>query len=77
MIASTGQYRRGLVSQEEWDAWSEHIRMQFHQPAPQWWWKMRQTSFIGPFREYLDSCARPDMELLTDIFKDGDGNSHS
>ena len=29
------------------------------------------TNFFRPtFREYLDHCPRPDMELLTDILKD-------
>jgi len=63
------QYRQGLIGEEEWSAWSEHIGMQFHQAGPQWWWKLRRSSFAPPFREYLDHCPRPEMELLTDILK--------
>ena len=54
------QYRRGLIGDPEWDSWSEHIRMQFHKPGPQWWWTMRRTSFVESFREYLESS--PDLK---------------
>ncbi len=64
------QYRQGLIGDEQWDSWSEHILMQFHQPGPQWWWKVRRTSFVKPFREYLENSPRPEMKLLRDILDD-------
>lgn len=27
------QYDQGVMNEETWNAWSTHIRMQFHQPA--------------------------------------------
>jgi len=65
------QYRQGLIGDQEWDSWSEHIRMEFHQPGVQWWWKLRRSSFVKPFREYLDNSGRPEMQLLTEILQDG------
>jgi len=65
------QYRRGLIDDQEWDSWSEHIRMQFHQPGPQWWWTMRRTSFVESFREYLENSSRPDMKPMTEVLRDG------
>ena len=70
------QYRQGLIGEEEWAAWSEHIGMQFHQTGPQWWWKLRRSSFAPPFREYLDQCPQPEMELLTDILKNRESDEN-
>ena len=64
------QYRRGLIGDREWASWSEHIQMQYCQPGPQWWWPLRRTSFVEPFREYLENAPRPEMRLLTDILRD-------
>jgi hypothetical protein len=65
------QYRRGLIDEQEWSSWSEHIRMQFHQPGPQWWWAMRRTAFVESFREFLENSSRPEMKPLTEILQDG------
>ena len=56
------QYREGLIGSGEWESWSEHIRMQFHQPGIQWWWKLRRTSFSESFRTYLDNSTPPAMK---------------
>ena len=64
------QYRQGLIGDDEWGTWSEHIRMQFHQPGPQWWWKIRRSSFVRPFRDYLENAPRPEMKLMTEILDD-------
>jgi len=66
------QYRQGLIGASEWEAWSEHIRMQFHQPGVQWWWKLRRASFSRSFRDYLDESQPPKMITLTDVFHDND-----
>ena len=31
------QHTQGVMDQETWDAWSEHIRMYYHQPGAQAW----------------------------------------
>ena len=31
------QHSQGVMDQETWDAWSEHIRMYYHQPGAQAW----------------------------------------
>ena len=64
------QYRNGLIREEEWESWNEHIRMQFHQPGVRWWWELRRTSFAKPFREYLESSTPPDIKILTAVFQD-------
>jgi len=67
------QYRQGLIGADEWESWNEHIRMQFHQPGPQWWWKLRRGSFAKPFRAYLENSAPPEMRSMFDILRDGEG----
>ena len=61
---------------EEWDAWSEHIRMQFHQPGTQWWWKLRRTAFAKSFRDYLDECSQPEMMTMSEILQDRVNDTH-
>jgi len=69
------QYRRGFIEEGEWQAWSEHILMQFHQPGPQWWWKLRRTSFAEPFRRYLDTSKPPQMLSMAQLLRD-EGEGH-
>ena len=66
------QYKQGLISKNEWDAWNVHIRMQFHQPGIQWWWQLRRTSFSEPFRIYLDNSVPPEMKTMVEIFQKSD-----
>jgi len=66
------QYRLGLIGETEWEAWNEHIRMEFYQPGVQWWWKLRRTSFSKPFRDYLDNSQPPEMKTMADVLKDND-----
>lgn len=70
------QYRQGLIGNEDWDAWSEHIRMQFHQPGTQWWWKLRRTAFAKSFRDYLDECSQPEMLTMSEILQDRVNDTH-
>jgi len=66
------QYKQGLIGASEWEAWNEHIRMQFHQPGVQWWWKLRRTSFSESFRTYLDNSAPPEMKTMVEVFQDNE-----
>ena len=71
-------YQRGLIAEDEWDAWSEHVRMQFHQPGVQWWWSMRKNSFLRSFRTYLDSSEPSNMVSMVNVLAtniDVDGQS--
>ena len=61
------QHAHGIMEQETWDAWSEHIRMQFHQPGAQIWWNLRKAAFIPGFRAYLDSSVPPEMKSFVDL----------
>ena len=51
-------YQEGLLSEHTWSAWSEHIRMFYHQPGVLNWWQMRRTVFIPAFREFLESSEQ-------------------
>lgn len=64
------QHRQGLIGASDWEAWNEHIRMQFHQPGPQWWWKLRRTSFSESFRTYLDNSTPPEMKTMFELLQD-------
>ena len=61
------QYRQGVMDQETWDAWSEHVRMYFHQPGAQAWWSLRRATFVPDFRKYLESSAPPQMRSFVDL----------
>ncbi len=61
------QHANGIMDQETWDAWSEHIRMYVHQPGAQTWWNLRKAAFIPGFRAYLDSSAPPEMKSFVDV----------
>lgn len=66
------QHKQGLIGSSEWEAWNEHIRMQFHQPGVQWWWTLRRTSFSESFRAYLDQSAPPEMKTMVEVFHDSE-----
>lgn len=61
------QYSHGVMDEETWEAWSVHIKMQFHQPGVQNWWKLRKEAFIPAFREYLDASTAPPMRKFVDL----------
>ena len=63
------QYAEGVMDEETWNAWSTHIRMQFHQPGAQNWWNLRKEAFTPAFRKYLDSSVAPEMRKFVDLIK--------
>ncbi|MDH4072276.1 MAG: hypothetical protein OEV41_04120, partial [Gammaproteobacteria bacterium] len=64
------QYAHGVMDEETWNAWSTHIRMQFHQPGAQHWWSLRKEAFIPAFHEYLDKSTAPEMRSIIDLLKE-------
>jgi len=61
------QYTHGVMDQETWDAWSEHIRMYYHQPGAQVWWSLRKTVFVPGFRDYLESSEPAGMKSFVEL----------
>ena len=61
------QHAQGVMDDETWNAWSTHIRMQFHQPGAQHWWNLRKDTFIPSFREYLDTSTAPKMRKFVEL----------
>ena len=61
------QYDEGVLDQESWDAWSEQMRMYFHQPGAKSWWKFRRATFVPGFRDYLESSGGSKMKSFVDI----------
>ena len=53
------QYRKGRIREEEWEPWSFHVQMYFHQPGVQVWWNLRKRFFSPDFRQFLDSSVAP------------------
>jgi hypothetical protein len=68
------QYRQGVMDQETWDAWSEHVRMYFHQPGAQAWWSLRKSTFVPDFRTYLESSVPPQMRSFVELIGDRKGD---
>jgi hypothetical protein len=62
-------YSRGLIDEEEWSRWSEHLLTQFHQPGVQWWWAMRKFSFVKPFQYFLDNSTAPKSTSLVELME--------
>ena len=54
------QFGKGRISEDEWEPWSNHIQMYFHQPGVQSWWELRRSAFSPRFRDFLDNCEAPD-----------------
>lgn len=52
------QYRSGMLSADEWQPWSQHILIYFHQPGVQTWWGMRRSSFMTDFAHFLDNSEK-------------------
>jgi hypothetical protein len=61
------QHDQGVMDDETWDAWNEHIRMYFHQPGAQSWWSLRKSTFIPRFRDFLESSSAPEMTSFVDL----------
>lgn len=64
------QYRHGVMDKETWEAWSEHVRMYFHQPGVQAWWSLRRATFVRDFREFLEASSPPEMRSFVDLIDD-------
>lgn len=63
------QRDQGIMDQETWHSWSEHMRMYFHQPGAQAWWALRKYTFVPKFRIYLESSAPSEMISFVDLVK--------
>ena len=69
------QCAQGVMDEQTWNAWSTHIRMQFHQPGAQNWQNLRKATFIPAFREYLDNSTPPEMKKFVDLLESRSGGS--
>ena len=61
------EYQDGNTDDVSWNAWSQHMLMQFHQPGVQAWWALRETTFHPAFRNFLNESSRPNMKSFTDL----------
>ena len=64
------QHAQGVMDAETWDAWSEHIRMYYHQPGAKSWWELRKVTFVPAFRAYLESSAPSKMTTFVELMSD-------
>ena len=62
------QHRQGIMDRDSWEAWSNYIRMEFHEPGTQSWWAVRRTAFVPAFRDYLETSSKPEMKALSECF---------
>ena len=63
------EHRDGNTDDESWNAWSQHMLMQFHQPGVQVWWSLRQMTFHPAFRKFLNESAPPEMKSFIDLMR--------
>ena len=61
------QHDQGIMDRQTWEAWSEHMRMYFHQPGAQAWWFLRRSTFVPGFREYLESSQPSEMKSFVEL----------
>ena len=54
------QFHKRRIANEEWEPWSHQVRMYFHQPGVQTWWRLRKSGFSPLFRNVLDASIAPD-----------------
>src|SRR5438128_837131 len=50
------QRRQGILDPEQWLGWDVYIRLYFHQPGVQTWWRLRKVAFAPGF-----CCMKPTM----------------
>jgi hypothetical protein len=48
------QQRQGTLDPEQWLGWDVYIRLYFHQPGVQTWWRLRKVAFAPGFCQYLE-----------------------
>jgi hypothetical protein len=63
------QHRDGNTDDESWNAWSQHMLMQFHQPGVQSWWSLRETTFHPAFRKFLNESEAPNMKSFAELMQ--------
>jgi len=63
------QHRDGNTDDESWNAWSQHLLMQFHQPGVRAWWALRETTFHPAFRKFLNESELPDMKSFAALMR--------
>jgi hypothetical protein len=63
------QHRDGNTDDESWNAWSQHMLMQFHQPGVQAWWSLRETTFHPAFRKFLNESKAPQTRSFVDLIR--------
>jgi hypothetical protein len=61
------QHRDGNTDDESWNAWSQHMLMQFHQPGVKAWWSLRETTFHPAFRKFLNESEPPKMKTFAEL----------
>jgi hypothetical protein len=53
------KFTSGRVDEGVWGAWSFHMKVYFHQPGVQAWWKIREEAFAPSFPAFLESSEAP------------------
>jgi len=61
------EYKDGNTDDVSWNAWSQHMLMQFHQPGVRAWWALREATFHPEFRNFLNESERPNMMSFTEL----------
>lgn len=61
------QFEKGRIREAQWEPWSNHLQMYFHQPGVQLWWGSRQSAFSRTFREFLDNSIPPTESSAPDF----------
>lgn len=53
------QFKKGRIGEADWQPWSNHLEMYFHQPGVQSWWVLRKATFSPEFVDFLDTSVAP------------------
>lgn len=62
-------HRDGNTDDESWNAWSQHMLMQFHQPGVRAWWSLREMTFHPAFRQFLNESEPPNMKSFVELMR--------
>jgi hypothetical protein len=63
------QFQKGRIREAEWQPWSNHAQMYFHQPGVQNWWQLRKSAFSPVFCAFLDECVEPSELSPVQLFQ--------
>jgi hypothetical protein len=70
------QHEKGVIEDQDWEAWTNHMFMYWHMPGVKLWWQSRAVCFSPAFRSFIESSRAPGIPPPSDLFTGTEGAAH-